>query len=88
MQGSLFDDIPELRFFETVFENCQKIAKERYPFPLKSEEKSEYRQLLREETRLEFAEHLRRLADNIEKNTLKRQKETINVLYDKMNAIE
>lgn len=87
-QGSLFDDIPELRFFETVFENCRKIAKRRYPCQLKAEDRTEYIQLLKDETRLEFAEHLRKLADNIEQNTLKRQKNTINILYEKMDAIE
>lgn len=88
MQGELFDNIPELRFCEGIFTKCRDIAKSRLPMPVKGETIDEYREELRDETRLEFAYRLRKLADDIEKSTLERQKNLIEYFYKDINARE
>lgn len=87
-QGSLFDDIPEARFFGAVWQSAAKRAKKRLPFQLNGESKEEYDENLRDETRLEFVEALRLIADDIERKTLARQIRRIEVLWEKAEAIE
>lgn len=84
MQGSLFtDDIPEARFFESVWKLARKRAKATLPFQMEGESKEEYDINLRDETRLELSNLLRTIADDIEAKTLARQKHTIDILYSK-----
>lgn len=87
-QGSLFDDIPEARFWESVLEVARKRAKQTTPYQLSGESKEEYDEFLRDNTRLEFAHCLRVIADDIERKTLARQKETIRILWETKGCIE
>lgn len=80
-QGSLFEDIPELRFCQDIFIKSKCIAKKRLPYPISGETKEEYQIDFRDEIRLEFCAQLRNLADKIEKNTLARQNKAIDCLY-------
>lgn len=84
MQGSLFDEIPELRFATNLLREAKVIAKKRLSKIMPNESKEDYLIDLKDETRLEFAFLLRKLADKIDENTLKRQKDTIEVLYEKV----
>lgn len=87
-QGSLFDDIPEARFFGAVWQVAAKRAKQRLPYQLHGETKEEYDENLRDETRLEFAYALRIIAADIENKTLARQIKRIEVLFDKAGVPE
>ena len=87
-QGSLFDDIPEARFWGEVWKGAQQRAKKRLPYQLKGETKEEYDENLRDETRLEFVYALRLIADDIEKKTLARQIRRIEILFEKEGALE
>lgn len=87
-QGSLFEDIPEARFWGAVWKTAAQRAKKRLPFQLSGETKEEYDENLRDETRLEFVEALRLIADDIERKTLARQIRRIEVLWEKAEAIE
>lgn len=87
-QGSLFDDIPEARFWGSVLAGAKKAAKARLPFQLQGESKEEYDQNLHDEIRLEFAYRLRLIAEDIENKTLYRQKKAIEFLYKNMEWME
>ena len=88
MQGNLFDDIPEARFWESVVDVARKKAKQKLPMQLEGESREEYYINLRDETRLEFAAQLRFIADEIERRTLERQKNTIDLLWKIKHAVE
>lgn len=81
MQGSLFDDVPEMRFFTNVFEDCKKEAKKIYIRPVEKEELDTFRQDRLDEARLIFCERLRQIAQKIEDNTLARQRNAIRIMY-------
>lgn len=61
---------------------AQSRAKKSTPCQLSGESREEYRILLIENTRLEFADILRNLAQRIEDNTMARTKRAIDVLYE------
>ena len=88
MQGSLFDDIPEARFWDSVINTARKKAKEKLPMQLEGESREEYYLNLRDEIRLEFANQLRIIADAVEHNTLERQRATIDLLWKTKHAVE
>jgi len=88
MQGSLFDDIPEARFWDSVIVTARKKAKQRLPMQMEGESREEYYLNLRDEARLEFANQLRIIADAIEQKTLARQKNTIDLLWTIKHAVE
>lgn len=80
-QGSLFDDIPELRFCQDIFAKSKMLAKARLPRPVDGETIEDYQINLHDEIRLEFCAQLRNLADKIETKTLARQNKSIDCLY-------
>lgn len=85
-QGNLFDDIPEARFWRSVWEIARNRAKKSTPYKLDDETVEEYKIILRDNTRLELADVLRRIANDIEKKTLSRQKKAIDALYSKESS--
>lgn len=88
MQGSLFDDIPEARFWGSVIDGARQAAKKRLPYQLEGESKEEYDLNLRDEVRLEFAYRLHRIAAEIEKKTLERQTKAIDYLYKNLEWLK
>lgn len=87
-QGSLFDDIPEARFWGNVLESARKNAKKSTPYQLLGESKEDYDETLRDNVRLEFAHLLRCIADDIEQKTLARQKHTIKIIWETKESLE
>lgn len=80
-QLSLIDLVPECQDFMDIKKKAEKMALANIGFQMPGEERWEYRENLRDETRLCYAELLRQLADKIETETLARQKEVIQILY-------
>ena len=87
-QGSLFDDIPEARFWDSVIDGARKAAKKRLPYQLEGESKEEYDLNLRDEIRLEFAYRLHLIATDIEQKTLERQNKAIECLYKNLEWLK
>lgn len=83
LQGDLFDDFPEARFYKGIWKLARKRAKATLPCQIIGESKEEYDQNLRDETRLELVSILRTIADDVEAKTLARQTLTIDFLYSK-----
>lgn len=82
-QPDLFEVVPEIRFWEGLVAGAAKAAKKSLPYRLEEETREEYALNLRDETRLELVHRLRRIADDIENNTLERQRKAIDILYAK-----
>lgn len=80
-QGCLFDDLPELRFFTRIFEECKKEAKRIYIRPVDGEDMETFKQDRLDEARLIFCEKIRLLADKVEEATLSRQRNAIKIMY-------
>ena len=87
VQGELFDDIPELRFWTKVIASSKKIAKQRLPHPEKGQSTEDYQQELKDETTLEIAYMLRSIADHLENKALKRQNINIQLNFEARNEI-
>ncbi|MBQ6349826.1 MAG: hypothetical protein IJI42_02715 [Methanobrevibacter sp.] len=87
MQGELFDDIPELRFWTKVVASSKKIAKERLPRPEKGQSLEDYQEELKDETTLEIAFMLRKIADYLEDKALKRQNLNIQLNFEARNEV-
>ena len=85
VQGELFDDIPELRFWTKIIASSKKIAKQRLPHALKGQSTEDYQEELKTETTLEIAYMLRRIADSLETKALKRQNLNIQLNFEARN---
>lgn len=86
MQGELFDDIPELRFWTSIIASSHKIAKQRLPRPVNGQTVEEYNEELKAESTLEIAYMLRTIAKHLETKALKRQNLNIQLKYEEQNA--
>ena len=86
VQGELFDDIPELRFWTRIIASSKKIAKQRLTHPVKGQTIDEYEQELKDEATLELVYILRRIADDLEEKALKRQNLNIQLNYEALNG--
>lgn len=82
-QLTLLDLVPECQEFMDIKKKAEEMAKASMPYMLEGEERDEYKQDLKDETRLCYVELLRKLADKIEAETLARQNHVIEVLYGK-----
>ena len=87
MQGELFDNIPELRFWTSIIASSHKIAKKRLPRPVSGQTVEEYNEELKAESTLEIAYMLRTIAEHLETKALKRQNLNIQLKYEEQNAI-
>jgi hypothetical protein len=85
VQGELFDDIPELRFWTKIVASSKKIAKQRLPHALSGQSIEDYQEELKAETTLEVAYMLRRIAEHLENKALKRQNLNIQLKYEARN---
>ena len=88
MQGELFDDIPELRFWTSIIASSKKIAKQRLPHPVKGQTVEEYNEELHSELTLEIAYMLRTIAEHLETKALKRQNLNIQLNFEARNEID
>jgi hypothetical protein len=86
LQGELFDNIPELRFWTNIIASSRKIAKQRLPHPVLGQTDDEYNEELKEEASLELAYMLRAIASHLEEKALKRQRLNIQLNYEEQNA--
>ena len=82
VQGELFDDIPELRFWAKAIASSKKIAKQRIPRPIKGQSLEDYQEELKDETMLEFAYILKTIAGHLEAKALRRQNLNIQLKYE------
>lgn len=87
VQGELFDDIPELRFWTKIIASSKKIAKQRLPHALSGQSIEDYQEELKDETTLEIAYMLRKIADSLETKALKRQNLNIQLNFEARNEI-
>ena len=87
MQGELFDDIPELRFWTSIIASSHKIAKQRLPRPVRGQTVEEYNEELKAESTLEIAYMLRTIAEHLETKALKRQNLNIQLKFEGKNEI-
>lgn len=87
MQGELFDNIPELRFWTRIIASSHKIAKQRLPRPVNGQTVEEYKEELKTESTLEIAYMLRTIAEHLETNALKRQNLNIQLNFEARNEI-
>ena len=87
MQGELFDDIPELRFWTSIIASSHKIAKQRLPRPVSGRTVEEYNEELKAESTLEIAYMLRTIAEHLETKALKRQNLNIQLNFEARNEI-
>ena len=87
MQGELFDDIPELRFWTSIIASSHKIAKQRLPRPVRGQTVEEYNEELKAESTLEIAYMLRTIAEHLETKALKRQNQNIQLKFEGKNEI-
>ena len=85
MQGELFDDIPELRFWTSIIASSHKIAKQRLPRPVNGQTVEEYNEELKAESTLEIAYMLRTIAEHLETKALKRQNLNIQLNFEARN---
>lgn len=85
VQGELFDDIPELRFWTKIIASSKKIAKQRLPHALSGQSIEDYQEELKTETTLEVAYMLRRVAEHLENKALKRQNLNIQLNFEARN---
>lgn len=85
VQGELFDDIPELRFWTKVIASSKKIAKQRLPHALSGQSIEDYQEELKSETTLEVAYMLRKIAEHLENKALKRQNLNIQLNFEAKN---
>lgn len=85
VQGELFDDIPELRFWTKIVASSKKIAKQRLPHALSGQSIEDYQEELKAETTLEVAYMLRRIAEHLENKALKRQNLNIQLNFEARN---
>lgn len=88
MQGELFDDIPELRFWTSIIASSHKIAKQRLPRPVSGQTVEEYNEELKAESTLEIAYMLRTIAEHLETKALKRQNLNIQLNFEARNEID
>ena len=88
MQGELFDDIPELRFWTRIIASSHRIAKQRLPHPVKGQTIEEYNEELQAESTLEIAYMLRTIADHLETKALKIQNINIQLNFEARNEID
>ena len=88
MQGELFDDIPELRFWTSIIASSHKIAKQRLPRPVRGQTVEEYNEELKAESTLEIAYMLRTIAEHLETKALKRQNLNIQLNFEARNEID
>jgi hypothetical protein len=65
VQGELFDDIPELRFWTKIVASSKKIAKQRLPHALSGQSIEDYQEELKAESTLEIAYMLRTIAEHL-----------------------
>lgn len=63
-------------------ENCRNYVKEKLPSPVDGQDYDEYLKELKDETDLEFAYRLRKIADDIEKRILEPLKEEVRFLNE------
>ena len=87
VQGELFEDIPELRFWTKIVASSKKIAKQRLPHALSGQSIEDYQEELKAETTLEVAYMLRKIAEHLENKVLKRQNLNIQVNFEAKNEI-
>lgn len=87
MQGELFEDIPELRFWTSIIASSHKIAKQRLPRPVRGQTVEEYNEELKAESTLEIAYMLRTIAEHLETKALKRQNLNIQLNFEARNEI-
>lgn len=87
MQGELFDDIPELRFWTKIIASSKKIAKQRLPHPVDGQTAEEYKEELNTEAVLEISYMLRTIANHLENKALKRQNLNIQLNFEARNEI-
>ena len=85
VQGELFDDIPELRFWTKVVASSKKIAKQRIPHALSGQSIEDYQEELKDETMLELAYMLREIAEHLEDKAQKRQNINIQLNFEARN---
>ena len=85
MQGELFDNIPELRFWTSIIASSRKIAKQRLPRPVNGQTEDEYNEELKIESTLEIAYMLRTIAEHLEIKALKRQNLNIQLNFEARN---
>lgn len=85
VQGELFDDIPELRFWTKIVASSKKIAKQRLPHALSGQSIEDYQEELKAETTLEVAYMLRKIAEHLENKALKRQNLNIQLNFEARN---
>ena len=88
MQGELFDDIPELRFWTSIIASSHKIAKQRLSRPVRGQTVEEYNEELKAESTLEIAYMLRTIAEHLETKALKRQNLNIQLNFEARNEID
>lgn len=88
MQGELFDDMPELRFWTSIIASSHRIAKQRLPRPVKGQTVEEYNEELQAESTLEIAYMLRTIADHLETKALERQNLNIQLNLEARNEID
>ena len=82
VQGELFDDIPELRFWAKAIASSKKIAKQRIPRPIKGQSLEDYQEELKDETMLELAHILKTIAGHLEAKAIRRQNLNIQLKYE------
>ena len=87
VQGELFEDIPELRFWTKIVASSKKIAKQRLPHSLSGQSIEDYQEELKAETILEVAYMLRKIAEHLENKVLKRQNLNIQLNFEAKNEI-
>ena len=87
MQGELFDDIPELRFWTSIIASSHKIAKQRLPRPVNGQTEDEYKEELKTESTLEIAYMWRTIAEHLETKALKRQNLNIQLNFEARNEV-
>ena len=85
VQGELFEDIPELRFWTKIVASSKKIAKQRLPHALSGQSIEDYQEELKAETILEVAYMLRKIAEHLENKALKRQNLNIQLDFEAKN---
>ena len=85
VQGELFDDIPELRFWTKIIASSKKIAKQRLPHALSGQSIEDYQEELKDETMLEIAYILKTIAGHLEVKALRRQNLNIQLKYEARN---
>lgn len=88
VQGELFDDIPELRFWTKVIASSKKIAKQRIPHAVSGQSIEDYQEELKDETMLELAYMLREIAEHLEDKAQKRQNLNIQLNFEARNEID